>query len=166
MWGAAISWRSTKQSIVATSSNHAEIIAIHEASRECVWLRSMIHLIREKCGLKCDKVPTTLYEDNAACIAQLKGGFIKGDRTKYISPKLFYTHELQKNGDINVQQIRSSDNVADLFTKLYQLQLSRRWCTSLEYEDSSLWINVLIRGSEYALYSFSLTRFCPTGFSL
>ena len=103
--------------IVATSSNHVEIIAIHEASRECVWLRSMIHLIREKCGLKCDKVPTTLYEDNAACIAQLKGGFIKGDRTKHISPKLFYAHELQKNGDINVQQIRSSDNVADLFTK-------------------------------------------------
>jgi len=34
-----ISWRSTKQSIiVATSSNHAEIIAIHEANRECVWL--------------------------------------------------------------------------------------------------------------------------------
>ena len=28
-----------------TSSNHAEIIAIHEATRECVWLRSMIHLI-------------------------------------------------------------------------------------------------------------------------
>ena len=59
----------------------------------------------------------TLYEDNAACIAQLKGGFIKGDRTKHISPKLFDTNELQKNGDINVQQIRSSDNVADLFTK-------------------------------------------------
>ncbi|XP_070007248.1 secreted RxLR effector protein 161-like [Nicotiana sylvestris] len=34
--GTDISWRSTKQSIVATSSNHAEIIAIHEASRECV----------------------------------------------------------------------------------------------------------------------------------
>ena len=116
--GTAISWRSTKQSIVATSSNHAEIIAIHEASRGCVWLRSVIHFIRERCGLKCDtKIPTVLYEDNAACIAQLKGGFIKGDRTKHISPKLFFTHDLQKNGDIDVQQIRSSDNPADLFTK-------------------------------------------------
>jgi hypothetical protein len=37
--GAAISWRSTKQTIAATSSNHAEILALHEASRECVWLR-------------------------------------------------------------------------------------------------------------------------------
>ena len=42
---------------------------------------------------------------------------IKGDITKHISPKLFYTHELQKSGEIDVQQIRSSDNLADLFTK-------------------------------------------------
>ena len=54
---------------------------------------------------------------NAACIAQLKGGYIKEDRTKRISPKSFYTHELQNNGEIDIQQIRSSDNPADLFTK-------------------------------------------------
>ena len=34
--GTAISWRSVKQTMVATSSNHSEIIAIHEASRECI----------------------------------------------------------------------------------------------------------------------------------
>ena len=58
-----------------------------------------------------------MYEDNAACIAQLKGGYIKGDRTKHISPKFFFTHDLQQNGEIEVQQIRSSDNLVDLFTK-------------------------------------------------
>ena len=31
--------------------------------------------------------------------------------------KIFYTHEVQKNGEIDVQQIRSNDNLADLFTK-------------------------------------------------
>ena len=116
--GTAISWRFVKQTMVATSSNHSEIIAIHEASRECIWLRSMIHHIQESCGLSSVKdKPTILFEDNAACIAQIKGGYIKGDRTKHISPKIFYTHELQKNGEIDVQQIRSSDNLADLFTK-------------------------------------------------
>ena len=63
------------------------------------------------------EIPTVLYEDNTACIAQLKGGYIKGDRTKHISPKFFFTHDLMKNGDIDVQQIRSCDNLADLFTK-------------------------------------------------
>ena len=40
--GASISWKSVKQTMVATSSNHSEILALHEASRECIWLRSMI----------------------------------------------------------------------------------------------------------------------------
>ena len=47
----AISWRLVKQIISATSSNHADIIAIHEASHECVWLRSVIQHICENCGL-------------------------------------------------------------------------------------------------------------------
>ena len=114
----AISWRSVKQTLTATSSNHAEILAIHEASRECVWLRSIIQHIRSSCGLTSEKMaPTPLHEDNAACIVQLKEGYIKGDRTKHISPKFFFTHDLQKNGDITVKQVRSSDNLADLFTK-------------------------------------------------
>ena len=58
-----------------------------------------------------------MYEDNVACIAQLKGGYNKGDRTKHISPKFCFTHDLQQNGEIEVQQICSSDNLADLFTK-------------------------------------------------
>ncbi|CAL9013240.1 unnamed protein product [Prunus brigantina] len=116
--GTAISWRSTKQTLVATSSNHSEILALHEASRECVWLRSMIRHIRSTCALpSATNTPTILNEDNAACIAQIAGGYIKGDRTKHISPKFFYTHELQKSQEIKVRQIRSSDNLADLFTK-------------------------------------------------
>ena len=42
---------------------------------------------------------------------------MKGDRTKHISPKFFYTHELQKSGEIDVQQMCSSDNLASLFMK-------------------------------------------------
>ena len=38
--GIAISWRTQKQTLVATSSNHAEVITLHVASRECIWLRS------------------------------------------------------------------------------------------------------------------------------
>ena len=106
--GIAISWRSVKQTMVATSSNHSKILAIHEASCECIWLRSMIQHIRESCGLSSIKGdPTILFEDNVACITQITRGYIKGDRIKHISPKFFYTHELQKSGEIDVQQIHS-----------------------------------------------------------
>ena len=115
--GTAISLCSTKQTITATSSNHAEILAIHEASRECVWLRSIINHIHKTCGLSYQReVPTILYEDNTACIEQLKVGYIKGDRTKHISPKFFFTHDIQEHG-VDIQQVRSSDNLTDKFTK-------------------------------------------------
>ena len=93
-----------KQTITTTSSNHAELLALHEASRECVWLRSLIQHIQNTCGLSSGKInTTTIYEDKSARIIQLNDGYIKGDQTKYISPKFFFTHDLQKNGDINIQ---------------------------------------------------------------
>ena len=50
-----------------------KILAIHKASRECVWLKSVIEYIRRSCGISSEKeAPTVSNEDNAACIAQLK----------------------------------------------------------------------------------------------
>lgn len=55
-----------------------------------------------------------IYEDNTACIAQIRGRYIKRDRTKHISPKFFYTHELQQEKKIDVRQICSTNNLAYL----------------------------------------------------
>ncbi|KAD6796073.1 hypothetical protein E3N88_06969 [Mikania micrantha] len=86
------------QTVTTTLSNHADLIALYDVGRECVWLRSMINHIQQACGLEeIKKDPTIIYEDNAACIAQIKEGYIKGDRTKHISPKLFSMHDLQKD---------------------------------------------------------------------
>ena len=78
----------------------------------------MVHHIRNACELPLiTSILRTIYEDNAACIEQIKEGYIKGDIAKHISPKFFFTRELQKSHEIEVKQIRSSDNVANLFTK-------------------------------------------------
>ncbi|KAJ9559241.1 hypothetical protein OSB04_013855 [Centaurea solstitialis] len=114
----AISWRSRKQTLVATSTNHSELLALYEATRECVWLRAVIGHIRSTCDLAHDPdEPIVIYEDNAAVIDQAKHGYIKGDTTKHISPKLFFTHEQQTLQKIEVQHIGSEKNHADLFTK-------------------------------------------------
>ncbi|KAM1884742.1 hypothetical protein ACFX15_036926 [Malus domestica] len=114
----AISWRSTKQTLVMTSSNHVEILALHEASRECFWIREVIGHIRSTSGFtSVVDLPTTIFENNVACIKQLKKGYIKGDNTKHITRKFFYLHQQQQHQNIEVKQIHSQDNMADLFTK-------------------------------------------------
>ena len=79
--------------------------------------RFLYHDREKKKRLPGIEASQVLYEDNVVCIAQVKGIYIKGDQTKHISPKFLYTHELKNSGEINVQQIRSSDNLAYLFTK-------------------------------------------------
>ena len=58
-----------------------------------------------------------IYEDNTICVAQVKERYIKEDKIKHISPKFFYTHELQESRQVDVKQICYADNFADLFTK-------------------------------------------------
>jgi hypothetical protein len=43
--------------------------------------------------------------------------YIKTNYTKHISLKLFYPHELLEGGEISILQIKSCDNLANLFTK-------------------------------------------------
>jgi hypothetical protein len=66
--GTAISWKSSKQTLVTTSTNHSEIISLFEASRECVWLRRMVNHILTTCGIGSIDSPTIVYEDNLACV--------------------------------------------------------------------------------------------------
>jgi hypothetical protein len=110
-------WKSSKQTLVTTSTNHSEIIVLFEASRECVWLRRMVNHILTTCGIGSIKSPTIIYEDNSACVVQMETCYIKSSINKHIAAKLFYPHELQENGDINILQTKSCDNLADLFTK-------------------------------------------------
>jgi hypothetical protein len=115
--GIAISWKSTKQTMVATSTNHSEIITLFEATKECVWLRRVIHHLQNTCGMNMTSTPTIIYEYNSACVAQIQTGYVKISLTKYISPKFFYMHELQKKEEIMITLTKTSENLADLFTK-------------------------------------------------
>lgn len=88
--------------MVATTSKHYKILALHEDSSGCVWLK---FIIQEYCGMSNKKSPVILYEDNSTCVAQVNGAFINGNKIN-ISPKFFYTYELTKNGEINVELIK------------------------------------------------------------
>ena len=78
--------------------------------------------------------PTIIYEDNSACIAQMNAGYIKSNITKHIAPKLFYPHELQKNGEIEILQTKSCDNLADFFHKVFTYIIIPKICFQNWYE--------------------------------
>jgi hypothetical protein len=77
----------------------------------------VINHIQVLCGIEPIRSPTIIYEDNVACITQMQSGYVKSNVTKHITHKLFYSHELQVNGEISILQTKSCDNLADLFTK-------------------------------------------------
>ena len=61
------------------------------------------------CNLIAPSLPTIIYDDNYACINQLKNGHIKEDRIKQIAPTFFFICELN-NKYIDIQSISLNKN--------------------------------------------------------
>lgn len=72
--GAPISWRSSKQTTSATSTNHAKLLAFYEATPESVRLHTMEAAIANMAGLTASTKPTVIFEDIAACNEQVSSG--------------------------------------------------------------------------------------------
>ncbi|GJS34877.1 retrotransposon protein, putative, ty1-copia subclass [Tanacetum coccineum] len=111
--GGAVDWKSTKQSIFATSSTDAEYIAAFDASKEAVWIRKFIYGL----GIvPTIEEPISMYCDNTGAIAIAKDdGVTKGAR--HFRAKVHYLRETIKLGDVKIEKIDTDDNLADPFTK-------------------------------------------------
>ncbi|GKE87753.1 hypothetical protein Tco_1565228, partial [Tanacetum coccineum] len=76
--GGAVDWKSTKQSIFATSSTAAEYIAAFDASKEAVWIQKFIYGLGV---VPTIEEPINMYCDNTRAIAITKDhGVTKGAR--------------------------------------------------------------------------------------
>ena len=90
--GSPISWRSTKQSVVALSTTEAEYIALSQAAQEAVWLRHLFTNMKLKISN-----PTVLFEDNESAIALSKNPRCHS-RMKHVDIKYHYTRCNQTKG--------------------------------------------------------------------
>ena len=104
--GAAISWRSSKQTCVALSTTEAEYDALSAAAQEAVWLQQLTSDL-----LKKSIRETTILEDNQAKNHQVHG------RTKHIDRKYHFIRDLVEAGRIKLTYCASEDMVADMLTK-------------------------------------------------
>ena len=111
--GGAVSWCSSKQSVIAGSTCEAEYIAASEAANEGVWMKEFISdlgVIPSASG------PMKIFCDNTGAIALAKESrFHK--RTKHIKRRFNSIRDLVQVGDIEICKIHTDLNVADPLTK-------------------------------------------------
>ncbi|RVW23885.1 Retrovirus-related Pol polyprotein from transposon TNT 1-94 [Vitis vinifera] len=109
----AISWKSEKQSIAASSTMEAEFVACFEASSHALWLRNFIS------GLGVvDSIakPLRIYCDNTAAVF-----FSKNDKfssgSKHMDLKYLVVKERVQKQQVSIENIRTTLMVADPLTK-------------------------------------------------
>ena len=108
--GACISWRSKKQSSVATSTTEAEYVAMSLAARQIQWFRKGLHDVRLN-------VPISLHAENT-CANILATNHQLNERTKHIDIHFHKIREEIDNGSFTLLKVTSSDNLADICTKI------------------------------------------------
>ncbi|CAK9801638.1 Copia protein [Anthophora plagiata] len=106
-----ISWSTKRQSSTAASSTEAEYMALFEAVREAIWLKSLALRI----NINISK-PIVIYEDNNGCIS-IANNPGNHKRWKHIDIKYHFSREQIEKNVIKLKFICTEQQVADVFTK-------------------------------------------------
>jgi len=109
--GGAISWSSRLQTTVAVSTAEAEYMASAAATKEALWLRTLL----TDMGYPITG-PITIYGDNQAAIKLLKHP-IASARSKHIDIIYHFARERVASGEVEFSYISTNDMVADCMTK-------------------------------------------------
>ena len=110
--GGAISWKSVKQSVIATSTMEAEFVACVEAMVQAKWLRNFIS------GLGIvDSIARLLkiYCDNSAVFFSKNDKYSKG--AKHMELKYFAVKEEVQKQRVSIEHISTNLMIADPLTK-------------------------------------------------
>lgn len=111
--GGAVSWRSMKQTIVASSTMEAEFIGCYEASSQASWLRNFVS------GLTFTDLvsrPLLIYCDNTSAVAFANNNS-SGSRSKHIDIKFRKAKDRVRDHVVIFEHIRTESMLADPLTK-------------------------------------------------
>lgn len=106
-----VSWSSKKQQSVALSTMEAEYYALGHATKEALWLHSLLGEL----GYVSDS-RTTLITDNQSAIDFAYSTQFHS-RAKHIDIRHHFVRELIEDGRIDIIHCSSADNCADMLTK-------------------------------------------------
>ena len=108
--GTAVSWGSQLQMIVALSTTEAKYVAVTEASKEMVWLKSFLKELGKK------QEDNVLYCDSQSAIHLAKNPSFHS-RTKHIQLRYHFIRSLLEDGILKLEKISGAQNPADMLTK-------------------------------------------------
>lgn len=109
--GGLISWRSKKQTVVATSTGEAEYVALFHGAVECIWLTNLLKDI----GVDLTYPPLLLEDNEAAiCIARETK---QHSRAKHIDIKYHFVRGHIANGQLRIAHVDTKEQLADIMTK-------------------------------------------------
>jgi hypothetical protein len=105
--------KSTKQTLVSTSSTHAEARALYALTQDINYILGLCSELEIQIQL-----PVEVYEDNLPVVQLTNNLAPKMRKCKHFLMLLNYIKELIDHNIIRVQHIDSNDNLADILTKL------------------------------------------------
>jgi len=111
--GGAVSWRSVKQTLTASSIMAVEFVACYEASNHGIWLRNFVT------GLKIVETierPLKLYCDNKSAVLYSNNNMIS-TKLKQIDIKFLVVKERVQSGQISIEYLGTNSMIADPLTK-------------------------------------------------
>ncbi|KAD4180297.1 hypothetical protein E3N88_28888 [Mikania micrantha] len=135
MNGGAVSWKSSKQDVVALSTTESEYIAASLAAQEAAWLRKFIADLGVVATIQD---PQEIFCDNEGAIAQIKEPRAH-QKTRHIERRFNYIRDEVEKGKICIRKVHTDQNIADPFTKLLQRTKHESHTCSLGLRYSSDW---------------------------
>ena len=122
--GGAVSWKSKKQSVVATSSCEAEYVASCMAAKEAIWLSRLVADLQQQSSpdAVCIRV-----DNNGAKDLALNATI--NERTKHIDVQYHFVRQCNQDGKIKLERCDTTDQVADPLTKPLDRNLHERLCS-------------------------------------
>ena len=121
--GAAISWSSRTQSVVALSTTEAEYYALCDATKEALYVRKLLAELNDQD--EYDE-PMIIFEDNAACAQWSKNEGLDHSRTKHIDIRYHMIRDNVRRHKIKVELCPTQEMVADVMTKNLLADLHQR----------------------------------------
>ena len=106
-----VTWCSKRQPTVSLSTTEAEYRATTMAAQEITWLVQLLENLHQTVDY-----PVPLYYDNQSAICLVEN-LVFHARTKHVEVQYLFIHEKALTGEIKVIQVKTGEQLADIFTK-------------------------------------------------